>query len=234
MNIWDAASAAMVQKMGARALATSSAALAWANGYPDGDALPNEVLLTAIESIMRVVRVPLSVDIEAGYSDSPQQVAALVAKLVSLGVCGINIEDAEQAPSLLAEKIAAITTAVGSHAVFINARTDVYLRSLVAPAQQVASCIERAASYAEAGAHGLFVPGLSEPDEVRAVADGIELPLNVMDTKPHPDLCGWRALQVARVSMGPAPFLHSYAALLNLSGSDHQSWSFEQVNSLFE
>lgn len=233
MNIWDAASAAMVQQLGARALATSSASLAWANGYADGEDLPTQVLLTAVAQIMRVARVPVSVDIEAGYSDSPEQVAALVVKLKDMGVCGINIEDGEQAPSLLVDKIAAIIAAVGTDAVFVNARTDVYLRSLVPPAQQVTTCIERAACYAQAGAHGCFVPALSQPDEVIAVADGIQLPLNVMVTDSAPDLCAWRNCQVSRISMGPAPFLQSYAGLLNLSRADKQPWSFEQVNSLF-
>ncbi len=235
MNVWDAASAAMVQDLGAKAIATSSASLAWANGYADGGGLPIQVLLDAIGRIKRVTQVPLTVDIEAGYSESPEQVATLVAKLVSTGVCGINIEDGEQAPDLLADKIAAIMALVGTESVFINARTDVYLRQLVEPEQRVATCIERAACYAQAGAHGFFVPGLLQADEVTAVTADIELPLNVMDTDSQPDLCQWRKLEVSRISMGPAPFLNCYAGLWRLSGSENQgqAWSYEYANKLF-
>ena len=105
VNCWDAGSAAVIQSQGAAALATSSAALAWANGYPDGDALPREVLLQSMRAIMRVAKVPVTVDIESGYSDSPQRVAQLVTELAALGVVGVNLEDGAGSVNHLIDKI---------------------------------------------------------------------------------------------------------------------------------
>ncbi|WP_267960091.1 isocitrate lyase/phosphoenolpyruvate mutase family protein [Shewanella sp. AS16] len=131
-NAWDAASAALLQMAGAPAIATSSAALAWSLGYADGGALPRAALLHAVEGIMRVSKVPVSVDIEDGYSHEPRAVAALVADLLALGVVGINLEDGCRPPALLVDKIGAIRASASSREVFINARTDVYLRDLAA------------------------------------------------------------------------------------------------------
>ena len=105
INSWDAASAALVQAAGSDALATSSASLAWANGYADGSVLPRDVLLSAINRILRVSKIPLSVDIEDGYSQSPDEVADFVVHLAKLGVAGVNIEDGQDSPELLVEKI---------------------------------------------------------------------------------------------------------------------------------
>ena len=131
-NAWDAGSARLIESVGAKAIATTSAGLAWAHGYPDGNVLPNDQLLAAIGDIARVIRVPLTVDIEAGYSDAPHAVAQLVARIAAVGVAGINIEDGAGSPDLLCKKIAAIRESIEHLGVdlFINTRTDVYLRGI--------------------------------------------------------------------------------------------------------
>lgn len=129
-NCWDAASARLWQDAGAQAVATASAALSWSRGYPDGGALPPEALLQTLADILRCVSVPVSVDVEDGYSDDPGAVAALVERVASLGAAGINLEDGGGAPELLAAKITAIRIRLGARALFVNARTDVYLRGL--------------------------------------------------------------------------------------------------------
>src|SRR5712691_11715978 len=87
-NAWDAGSARLIESRGAKAIATTSAGLAWSRGYPDGDALPIEQLLSAVRAIARVIRVPLTVDIEGGYSNDPAAVARLVAEILDVGAVG--------------------------------------------------------------------------------------------------------------------------------------------------
>src|SRR5882757_5574393 len=97
-NAWDAVTARLIESLGAKAIATTSAGLAWSRGYPDGNALPDDQLIAATCDIARVTRVPLTVDIEAGYSDDPRGVARLVARVVAAGAVGINIEDGAGSP----------------------------------------------------------------------------------------------------------------------------------------
>lgn len=113
VNVWDASSLVLAQRQGAEAVATSSAALGWALGYPDGSALPVFELLAAVKRLLRVSKVPLSIDIEQGYSSDPQHVAELVVQLADMGIAGINLEDGNDLPELLAKKISAIRLLLG-------------------------------------------------------------------------------------------------------------------------
>jgi 2-methylisocitrate lyase-like PEP mutase family enzyme len=210
-NAWDAASALLFEDAGARAVATSSASLAWSLGYADGGALPPQELLGAAGRIVRVLRVPLTVDMEGGYSDDAAEVASLAARLAQLGVAGINIEDGTRPPALLAAKIAAIRAAAGPR-FFINARTDVWLRGLAPAGEQVAMAVERARQYRAAGADGLFVPGLREPAQVASVAGQVELPLNLMAQPGMAAVPELAASGMRRLSLGPAPALAAYGA----------------------
>src|SRR5271156_4887299 len=153
-NAWDAGSARLIESLGAKAIATTSAGLAWSRGYPDGNALPEDQLIAAIRDMARVIRVPLTVDIEGGYSDDPAAVARLVARVLAVGVVGINIEDGERSPDLLCKKIAAIRDHVAHSGadVFINTRTDVYLRGVARGEAATAEVIRRASRYR--GRHG--------------------------------------------------------------------------------
>jgi 2-methylisocitrate lyase-like PEP mutase family enzyme len=214
-NIWDAASAALFGEAGCLALATSSASMAWSLGYADGGALPRDELLGAVRRILRVTRLPLTVDLEDGYSHQPVEVAQLVAELAALGVAGINIEDGSGAPELLCAKIEAIRTTPAGAAIFVNARTDVYLRQMATGAQAVAMVLARLASYRRAGADGAFVPGLGNLPEIERVASGTPMPLNVMLL---PGMHSVRALaeaHVRRLSVGPATFQAGYGVAQN-------------------
>ncbi len=205
-NVWDAGSARIAQASGARAVATSSAAVAWAHGWPDGNALPAELLLQTVRAVAAAVTVPLTVDLEAGYSDEPARVAELVSAIVSAGAVGINIEDGNADPGLLCAKISATRAAARGLGVelFINARTDVFLRGLVAATDRVSEVTAREARYRAAGANGLFVPGIIEAGDIAAVIGAIELPLNVM-ARPNMMPAGeLRALGVRRYSAGSA------------------------------
>ncbi|HEY5849371.1 MAG TPA: isocitrate lyase/phosphoenolpyruvate mutase family protein [Lysobacter sp.] len=203
-NAWDAGSARLIESLGARAIATTSAGVAWANGYADGDQLPIDQLVATAAAIGRVISVPLSIDVEGGYSDDPATVAGNVVRLAGIGVVGINLEDGGGAPELLCSKIGQIKRECAQRGldVFINARTDVYLRGLAPAGQRVEPTLARAALYREAGADGLFVPGLTEADEIRAVAAGAGLPLNVMLRPTLPDTATLESLGVRRLSAG--------------------------------
>jgi 2-methylisocitrate lyase-like PEP mutase family enzyme len=179
-NAWDAGSAALIESLGAQAIATTSAGVCWARGYPDGDTLPVDELVAAARAMARVVRVPLSVDMESGYSNEPSAVAELAARLNDVGAVGINIEDGTQAPELLCRKIEAIRGRTGP-GLFINARVDVVLRSIAKRDAAVEAVCRRAEGYRAAGCDGIFVPGLAELASMAAIAQAIApLPLNVM------------------------------------------------------
>ncbi len=200
-NAWDAGSARLVESLGAPAVATTSAGLAWALGYADGGPMPADAALGAARTIARVLTVPLSVDFENGYSADPSIVASYVTQLVAAGVAGINLEDGAGTPELTAAKVEAIKSAVGKD-VFVNLRTDVYLRGLAPEGARVAEVLGRAKTYRDAGADGLFVPGLSLPDEISAVVAEAGLPLNVMDWPGLPSPAELATLGVRRFSAG--------------------------------
>jgi 2-methylisocitrate lyase-like PEP mutase family enzyme len=203
-NAWDAGSARLMESLGAKAVATTSAGVAWTHGYPDGNALPVRLLVGTVATIARAVRVPITVDIEAGYSDDPSAVEETVAKIVEVGGVGINIEDGAGAPDLLGLKIERAQRA-GEHFgvdLFVNARCDVYLRGLASEVARVEETLSRAKLYRDAGASGLFVPGVHKPDEIRAIADGTDLPLNVMAWPGLPPATELARLGVRRLSAG--------------------------------
>src|SRR5258706_4115296 len=106
-NAWDAASARLIEECGAEAIATTSSGVAWAQGYPDGNAMPPRFAVTAFAAIARVIDVPLTADIEGGYASEPGAVGELVAQVIDAGVVGINLEDGADAPDVLCAKIEA-------------------------------------------------------------------------------------------------------------------------------
>ncbi|SAL77636.1 PEP phosphonomutase [Caballeronia arvi] len=203
-NAWDAGSARLIEAQGASAIATTSAGFAWALGYPDGRMLPFDEVVASVRRIVRVLEVPLSVDVENGYSDDPKVVAHQVMQLVDRGIAGINIEDGRDAPSLLAAKIEAIKDALAKAGLdlFVNARSDVFLASLVAKARQPQEAIARAKLYASAGADGLFLPALVRPSDIEAIVGATRLPLNVMALPGLADAEALGELGVRRLSAG--------------------------------
>jgi 2-methylisocitrate lyase-like PEP mutase family enzyme len=206
-NAWDAGSARLIESLGAKAIATSSAGMAWSLGYADGNALANDDLIAATRRIARVVAVPLSIDIEHGYSDDEGAVARLTTGITDAGAQGINIEDGAGSPDALCRKIAAIRSVASDSGseLFINARTDVYLRRIAVGDAAVDEVIDRAARYRSAGSDGLFVPGLIEAEAISNIAAAIHpMPLNVMAAPALPSIEELRKLGVRRVSAGSA------------------------------
>ncbi|HTD06324.1 isocitrate lyase/phosphoenolpyruvate mutase family protein [Undibacterium sp.] len=228
-NVWDAVSARLMQQCGAAAIATTSGGVSWAHGYADGGALPMAAHLATVREIARVVQLPLTVDMEDGYASDAATAAANAAAFIAAGAVGINIEDGAAAPELLAAKIAAIReTAAGMGVdLFINARTDVYLRALVAPELQAAETIARAELYRRAGADGLFVPGLADLETVRRVAAAVAMPLNVMALPGIANAQQLSAHGACRVSVGVALLQAALANVAALASEVLATGSFD-------
>ncbi|MEW6270829.1 MAG: isocitrate lyase/phosphoenolpyruvate mutase family protein [Thermodesulfobacteriota bacterium] len=196
----------MIEQCGAAAIATSSAALAWAHGYADGHHLPARVVLDAIAEITRVVGVPVSADVEGGYADDPARVAELVAEVASAGAAGVNLEDGTGPVELLCAKLDAVKqrAARAGLDVFVNARIDVYLRGLVAGERALPETLERIARVRAAGCDGVFVPRLPV-DAVPAVVEACgPLPLNLLAVPELPAAAALRERGVRRLSAGSA------------------------------
>jgi 2-methylisocitrate lyase-like PEP mutase family enzyme len=203
-NAWDAVSAKLVELAGAKAIATSSAAVAWAHGYADGHDLPIAKLVTTIEEMARAVAVPISADAEAGYSDDPKQVGENIAALIGAGAVGINIEDGKSPHELHLRKIEAAREAAIRAGVdlFINARTDVYLKQLAPAEQAAAETIRRGRACKAAGASGLFAPFAIKGEEIKAIAEGVDMPLNVISWAGVPNAAALKARGARRLSAG--------------------------------
>ncbi|GAA4386863.1 isocitrate lyase/phosphoenolpyruvate mutase family protein [Hymenobacter koreensis] len=209
-TIWDARSAAVSQQQGFTAVGTSSAAMASMLGYPDGEQMPFAELRYLVERICKSTTLPVSVDMEGGYSRQPAQIGQHIRELAALGVAGLNLEDSVAAapgqrqllpPEAFATTLAEVRAGLAEAGVevFINVRSDTYL--LQEP-QPLAATRHRLRLYEAAGADGLFVPGLTELADIRDLCQATPLPLNLMALPTLPDFATLAAAGVRRLSMG--------------------------------
>jgi len=218
-NAWDVASAITIADAGAKAIATTSAGVAWSLGVPDAAGLGADRAAAVIERITAAVPVPVSADIEAGYGPAPDAVAATVTAVVQAGAVGINLEDrsgrevtplfepAEQAERLAAARIAADRLNVP---LWINARTDLFLAGAGRAEERLDAALQRAAAYAAAGADSLFVPGLTDLDAITELAAG-PLPVAMMVWDGAPTVAELTAAGAVRISLGSAIAQAAYA-----------------------
>lgn len=222
-NIWDAGSAAMVARSGAKAIATGSWSVAAAQGYGDGEEMPLHDALTVVGRIVHSVDLPVTVDFEGGYAADPAAVTANVRRLLALGVVGLNFEDQiVNGPGLYpvreqVERLRAVRRAADEEGIraFINARTDVFLKADPGGNRAVLldEALLREKAYAEAGADGFFVPGLVDPSLVRKLCERATLPINVMTSDKPDRVREFAGLGVSRISLGPAPYVAMAAEL---------------------
>jgi 2-methylisocitrate lyase-like PEP mutase family enzyme len=221
-NIWDVGSALAVVAAGAKALATGSHPVADANGFPDGQKVPMEFAFANAKRIVDAVEVPLTVDFESAYSADPDEGAANVARLKATGAVGCNFEDQViggeglHPLDLQAKRIAAIRAAVGDD-FYINARTDLFLKTQTYDDALVEQVVERGKAFADAGASGFFVPRLAEPKQIERVVREVPLPLNVIAFPGAPDKKAWADAGVARISHGPFPHRALMATLTEMA-----------------
>jgi 2-methylisocitrate lyase-like PEP mutase family enzyme len=209
-NIWDVGSAQAVVAAGAKALATGSHPVADANGWPDGQNIPMEFAFANAKRVVDSVELPLTVDFEGAYSADPEQGAANVVRLAATGAVGCNFEDQViggeglHPLDLQVQRIAAIRAAVGDQ-FFINARTDLFLKTQTYDDALIDQVVERGKAFADAGASGFFVPRLADPAQIERVVREVPLPLNVIAFPGAPDKKVWADAGVARISHGPFP-----------------------------
>ncbi|MGW6445216.1 isocitrate lyase/PEP mutase family protein [Lentzea sp. NPDC055074] len=214
-NAWDAASAALVVRAGAKAVATTSAGVAWSLGRRDGQGLSRAEAIGAVARIAAAVDVPVTADVEGGYDD----LAATVSEVIGAGAVGVNIEDskgdgtlfpvAEQVDRLLEARAAAVSA--GLPELVVNARVDVHLLGIGAPEGRLDEVLARAAAYADAGADCLYVIGLSDLEAIRHIAEASRLPLNVLAFPGAPTAAEFEAAGVRRLSVGPLVAQAAYA-----------------------
>ena len=221
-NIWDVGSALAVVKAGARALATGSHPVADAHGWADGQQVPMDCAFANARRIVAAVDVPLTVDFEGAYSVDPAEGADNVRALKETGAVGCNFEDQViggeglHPVELQTKRIAAIRAAVGSD-FFINARTDLYLKTQTYDDALVDQAIERGKAFADAGASGFFVPRLSDTAQIERIVREVPLPLNVIAFPGAPDKQVWADAGVARISHGPFPHRALMATLEDMA-----------------
>lgn len=236
-NAWDARSAAACEAAGFAAVGTSSAAMASMLGYADGEQLPFAQLSYLVGRICASTALPVTVDLEGGHSRDPHHIAAHMRELVKLGVAGVNLEDSVTeagqrrllAPAAFADMLRAVRGLLYEAQVplFINVRTDTYL--LPAADNPRPATLRRLQLYEQAGADGLFVPGLTSLDDITAISRATSLPLNVMALPHLPELAELRAAGVRRVSMGNFLFEAVAAHQLQLSRHVQQQRSLAQL-----
>ena len=209
-NIWDVGTAQAVVRAGAKALATGSHPVADANGWPDGEQVPLDFALANAKRIVDAVEVPVTVDFESAYSVDPAKAAANVVRLAATGAIGCNFEDQVIGGEGLhplkeqVKRIEAIRLAVGE-AFYINARTDLYLKTQNYDSALVDQAIDRGRAFADAGASGFFVPRLADPRQIERIVREVPLPLNVIAFPGAPEKAIWASAGVARISHGPFP-----------------------------
>ncbi|WP_438870572.1 isocitrate lyase/PEP mutase family protein [Paractinoplanes bogorensis] len=203
VNAWDVASARIAEQAGARAVATTSAGVAWSLGAPDGDALGRDDAIGLVGRVARAVGVPVTADIESGYGSPDETVRAVAAT----GAAGVNLEDGDRGVDEQVKLLAAARAA--GPGLFLNARMDAYLRGT----GELDEVVARAEAYVAAGADGIFVPGMVDLATVKELAARIPAPLNVMAVSGGPSVAEFAAVGVARVSLGSAVAQAAYAVV---------------------
>ncbi len=252
-NAWDCLSASLFEQAGFPALATTSGGIASVFGYPDGQRIPSRLMLGMAGRIASVVSIPVTADLEAGYGRTPAQVADTVLSAIQLGLVGANLEDGTGDPASplndmerQVEIIKAVRQAADSTGIpfFINARTDVFMRSTGDEASRIEEAVLRAKAYREAGADGTFVIGVKDRELIGNLARQVPAPLNILAGPGSPSISELQELGVARATFGSGllrgtlPFVRDMARQLRQNGSyaslEQTEFTYAAINQLFE
>src|SRR6202165_1589668 len=234
-NAGDGASARIFEEAGFPAVGTSSAGVAYALGYPDGQKISRGEMLAVVHHIAEAVGIPVTADMEAGYGAKPEDVAETARDVLAAGAVGMNLEDTvDDRPDLLAdlslqkEKIRAVVE-ISAHAgvpLVLNARTDVFLAGIGAPETRLARTIERLNAYREAGAQCLFAPGVKDKETIAQLGSGVHGPLNILATAGTPPMAELEKLGVARVSIGSGPMRATLGLIARIARQIREEGSF--------
>lgn len=237
-NAWDVISAKMFEECGFKAIGTTSAGIAASLGYPDGQNIPFEKMMEVMKAIVDSVHIPVSVDIEAGYGKSIEEVLKNVKQVIAIGAVGINMEDGTGDPdnpisdiSLQKEKISAIKNLSDSlnASLFINARTDLYWLNIGDPSTRFHALLKRVKAYEEAGADCIFIPGLSNEEMIQEVRKNIASPINLLINAATPHVETLSKIGIKRLSCGSAPFRATVTLLKKISEEIIKHHTFHQI-----
>ena len=233
-NVWDVASARIIEQAGFPAIATTSAGIAFAQGYPDGQKIPAEQMIHSVANIANGVRVPLTADVEAGYGQKADDARRTARRVIDAGAVGMNFEDATGDASdpltdlaLQVQRIRAIRETAEKSGVplVLNARSDVYLAQVGDPATRYDEALRRLAAYRDAGADCVFLPGVRDAETIGRIVTDLRCPVNILAVPGAPSIPELIALGVKRVSLGSGPmrasmgFLRRLAVEVRLSGT---------------
>ncbi len=237
-NVWDAASARIVEEAGLPAVATTSAGIAFALGYPDGQKISATEMISAIRRIVDAVNVPVTADVEAGYGNRPEDAGRTAANVIDAGAVGMNFEDAtgERADpltdlALQVQRIRAIRESASKFAIpfVLNARTDVYLLQVGEPGKRYEEAVRRLAAFREAGADCVFVPGLRDLETIKRIVADLKCPVNILAVPGSPSVRELAEVGVKRISLGSGPMraamglVRRVAEELKTTGTYHQT-----------
>jgi 2-methylisocitrate lyase-like PEP mutase family enzyme len=237
-NAWDVVSARVLEECGHPAIATSSAAVAFSRGYPDGQRIPRNEMLDVVARIARAVRVPLTADLEAGYGTTVKDMAETVKAAIDAGAIGMNLEDVTGddesslvALPLQAEKIRAMRETAKSIGVpfVLNARTDVYLMPIGPEATRFERTVERLRAYRDAGADCLFAPGLYDGETIAKLVKAVEAPVNILANPACPPMAELEKIGVARLSAGSGVMRAAMGAVQRIGKEMLQARSCETM-----
>lgn len=225
-NVWDVASGRIIEEAGFQAIATTSAGIAFAQGFPDGQKIPAERMIIAIAHIAAVLRVPVTADVEAGYGQRPEDAAHTARNVIDSGAVGMNFEDATGDAghpltelTLQLERIRAIRETAENAGVplVLNARTDVYLLHIGDPARRYDEAVRRLAAFRDAGADCVFVPGVRDAETIARIVADLKCPVNVLAVPGAPSVPELVELGVKRISLGSGPMRASLGFLRRLA-----------------
>jgi 2-methylisocitrate lyase-like PEP mutase family enzyme len=208
-NAWDVASARILENAGVAAIATTSAGVAFTLGYPDGQKISRQEMLSVVARIAAKVKIPVTADVEAGYGNRPEDAALTARAVIEAGAVGLNLEDRTDDRrlvdlSLQLEKIAAVreTSRMMGFPLVLNARTDVYLLELGKAESRFAEALNRLIAFREAGADCLFAPGIRDLEVISRLVRELQHPVNILAGPGSPSIPELQSASVARVSLG--------------------------------
>jgi 2-methylisocitrate lyase-like PEP mutase family enzyme len=226
-NVWNAKSAQITESSGFKAVATSSGAIAESLGYKDGEHIPFAELIYIVERIKACVSIPLSVDMERGYTDDLKLLNEHIQELIDIGAVGINLEDA-QGEDIYLKKLNSIKNYLSktNQQLFINARTDAFLQKFPSPLE---TTIKRAELYKEAGADGLFVTGVQDTKIIREIVSSTILPVNVVNAGKTLTLPALADCGVKRISMAVLLYKATYKKVEMMVKEILEKQSFEPL-----
>lgn len=237
-NAWDVASARLVEEAGFPVIATTSAGVAFALGYPDGQKISRDEMLQVVARIAAAVKVPVTADIEAGYGPAPEDVAKTIRGVIAAGAVGVNLEDNTGNQNRLLYPIEEQTRRIAAAReeadragipLVINARTDTYLFQVGEVATRYGETIRRARAYLEAGASSIFVPGVVDPPTIQALVKDIPGPLNLMVGPNAPSAPELFKLGVRRVSLGAAIMLATMGLVAEIARELREQGTYNQI-----